>query len=169
MSTVASQEYLKNAVLTASREQLHLMLYDGAIRFALKGREAIEAGKVEESYNHLTRAQKIVIEMQNGLNFKVDPALCERMSALYTFVYRKLVDASVNKDVSAVDDALRILRHQRETWVLLMERIREEAQPVSFLDPAGKAPVRQPPSRTPPSCLPVDSSPPLASSLNIEG
>ncbi|MBU0638855.1 MAG: flagellar protein FliS, partial [Planctomycetes bacterium] len=48
--------------------------------------------------------------------------------------YRRLVDANMQRDEDAVDDALRILRHQRETWALLIEKIaKEQAAPVSAL------------------------------------
>ncbi len=119
-------EYLRNQILTASPEQLQMMLYDGAIRFSRQGREAIERKDVEGSYNALTRAQRIVLEMLNGLNHDVNPELCARMAALYTFVYRRLVEAGVQKDIKAVDDALRILEYQRETWRMLMEKLSQQ-------------------------------------------
>ena len=171
MNTAASQEYLKNAVMTATPEQLHLMLCDGAIRFALKGREAIDAGKIEETYNHLTRAQKIVVEMQNGLNFDVNRELCERMSALYTFIYRKLVDANINKDVSAVDEALKILHHQRETWVLLMEKIQKEAPTPTSSPSAGayREPQSPPTPVSPSRATSSDPQRPQEPSFNVEG
>ena len=122
MSTTAPNSYLHDAVMTASSEQLQLMLYDGAIRFALQGRDALEAGQYETSYEKLSRAQAIVIEMESGLRKEVNPELCERMAAIYAFIYRKLVDASVTKDTTNLDDALKVLRLERETWVLLTEK-----------------------------------------------
>jgi len=118
-----SHEYLKNAVMTASQEQLHLMLLDGAIRFATQGRAGLEAGDMEAMFNGLDRAQKIVLELSSGLRRDVNPPLANRMAALYDFIFRRLVDANMKRDVPAVDDALRILRHQRETWVLLMDKL----------------------------------------------
>ena len=58
-TTLASQEYLKNTVMTASPEQLQLMLYDGAIRFATRGRDALSRKDYEGAYNSLERAQRI--------------------------------------------------------------------------------------------------------------
>jgi flagellin-specific chaperone FliS len=40
MTQDASGEYLRNAVMTASPEQLQMMLYDGATRFARQARDA---------------------------------------------------------------------------------------------------------------------------------
>lgn len=131
MTTTAPNAYLRNAVMTATPEQLQLMLYDGAIRFATQGRDALEVKNYEVSFERLNRAQKIVLEMQSGLNHDVNPSLCAQMASLYDFVYRKLVDACIEHDVTAVDDALKILHHQRETWVMLIDRLTQEARGAS--------------------------------------
>ncbi len=60
--------------------------------------------------------------MESGLRREVNPELCERMAAMYAFIYRKLVDASVTKDTTNLDDALKVLRLERETWALLLEK-----------------------------------------------
>jgi len=123
MTASAPNSYLRDAVLTATPEQLQLMLYDGAIRFALQGRDALAAKDYETSYEKLSRAQAIVLEMERGLRPDVNPELCERMAALYGFIYRKLVEGSVQKDPPAIDDAVKVLRMERETWALVVEKV----------------------------------------------
>ncbi len=134
MSTLDANQYVRNAVMQAGPEQLQLMLFDGAIRFALKGREAIENKDYEKSYESLSRAQKILVEMEAGLRREANPELCDQMAALYNFVYRKLVSACVKRETSHIDDALKILRHQRETWGMLLEKVAKE---VHGRDPHG--------------------------------
>lgn len=148
MSAGNSNEYLRNQVLTASPEQLQMMLYDGAIRYARQGREAIEGRDIEGAFNLLTRAQRIVLEMLNGLRPEVNRDLCSKMAGLYNFVYRKLVDASINRDPHAVDEALGILEYQRETWAMLMAKLAKERGEVT----------------TPPTGEPSE-----AESLSVEG
>ncbi|HEY3243377.1 MAG TPA: flagellar export chaperone FliS [Phycisphaerae bacterium] len=126
MSHPAPNTYLQQAVLSATPEQLQLMLYDGAIRFALQGRDALLAKQWEAVYEKFSRAQKIILEMQAGLRRDHNAELCDQMAAIYGFLYRKLVDAAVKRDVQAVDDALQVLRYQRETWVMLMQRVSAE-------------------------------------------
>ena len=111
------------------------MLFDGAIRFASQARDAIGRGAVEQSYDLLTRAQNIVREMENGLRPKVSPELCAQMASLYRFVFSKLVDANVHKDLQALEDALQVLRHQRETWAILLDKIQNIQAHTD--DPAG--------------------------------
>lgn len=127
MTSTAPDAYLRNAVMTATPEQLHLMLYDGAIRFATQGRDAILARDYERTFDRLSRAQKIMLEMQSALRPEYNAELCAQMSSLYDFVYSRLLDATIKHDVQSVDDALHILRHQRETWVMLMDKLKEEA------------------------------------------
>ena len=116
-----SGEYLKSAVLTATPEQLHLMLYDGAIRFARQAREAMGRSDWETSCEKLLRAQRIVAEMETGLRPEINPTLCEQMASLYGFIHRRLVHANMKRDTAAIDEALRILEHQRETWRMVVE------------------------------------------------
>ena len=127
MTQDASGEYLRNTVMTATPEQLQMMLYDAAIRFARQGREALERNDFETGCEKLLRAQRIVVELQNGLRHEVNPTLCEQLSGLYTFVYNRLIDANLNHRVGPIDEALQILEHQRETWRLLMQKLQEAA------------------------------------------
>lgn len=131
MAGESSNEYLKNAVMTAPPEQLQLMLYDGAIRFAGQARTAMEQKQYDASCELLLKAQRIVLELQNGLRPEVNPSLCGQMAALYQFIYRRLVDANMQRDAAAIDDALRILGHQRETWDLLIQKLREGSAAVT--------------------------------------
>ncbi len=142
MNTPAPNSYLRDAILTATPEQLQLMLYDGAIRFARQGRDALVAKDYETSFEKLARAQAVLSEMEQGLRPEVNRDLCERMASIYGFLYRKLVDASVNRNPQAIDDALKVLYIERDTWVMLINKInqaRAETTPVSTPLPTGQA------------------------------
>jgi flagellar secretion chaperone FliS len=122
----ATNEYLRNAVMTASPEQLQLMLYDGAIRFTKQAIEGVRQQKWEDAFNGFNRAQKIILELINALNYDVDRQLCTQMASLYHFIYRKLIEANVDRNLVVAEEALGLLQYQRETWVLLIEKLREE-------------------------------------------
>lgn len=123
MNPNAANEYLKAKVLTATPEQLQMMLFDGAITFAEKAKAAMGEKKFEESYTNLAKAEKILMELQCGLRPKVAPELCKNLAAIYTFCYRKLVEANTTRNVAAVDEALNLLKYQRETWAMLMRQL----------------------------------------------
>lgn len=123
----ANNPYLRTKIMTAGPEELRLMLYEGAIRFCRQAREALPKQDFEGSYNGLMRAQKIVLELSTSLNHKIQPDLCDRLSALYTYIYRRLVDASTMRDLAAVDEAIRLLEFEKETWQLLMKQIADSS------------------------------------------
>jgi flagellar secretion chaperone FliS len=123
MNQQAAQNYLKTKVFTATPEQLQLMLYDGAIRFTEQARIALEKKDYEGSYNGISRAQRIIAELTSSLKHDVAPDLCKQLAALYNFVYRRLVEANIDHQLPPLDDALGILRYQRETWVMLLDKL----------------------------------------------
>src|SRR5207237_736904 len=123
MNQQAAQNYLKTKVFTATPEQLQLMLYDGAIRFGAQAKAALGQRNFEQSYEMISRVQKIITEMSSSLKHKVAPEVCGKMAALYNYVYRKLVEANIEHKVEAMDEALNILRYQRETWVMLLAQL----------------------------------------------
>ena len=123
MGNAQTQNYLKTRVFTATPEQLQLMLYDGAIRFGEQARVVLEQGKFDQSFELLSKTQKIIAELTASLKHDVSPDLCGRLAALYNFVYRKLIEANIEHKVSSLDEALEILRYQRETWAMLLEQL----------------------------------------------
>lgn len=134
-ATQAKQQYLRNTVMSATSEQLHLMLLDGAIRFATRSREALSAREYEAMFNALDRAQRIVLELTAGLNREANPPLVAQMLALYEYIYAQLVKGSLNRDAQAIDDALKILRSQRETWQIIVDKTQRELPSRQHLPP----------------------------------
>lgn len=125
-SSSNSQAYLETKVMTAAPEQLQLMLYDGAIRFCEQAKGAIDSQDIENSYLLITKAEKIVMELQSSMRDDMAPETCANMRRLYLFCYDRLVTANLKKEVGALDEAIEVLKNIRETWVLLMEKLKEE-------------------------------------------
>jgi len=125
MNPQGAANYLRTKILTATTEQLQLMLFDGAIRFAEQGKAALLKNDFQASHAALTRAQRIVIELTSSLKHDIYPELCGKLAALYNFAHRNLVEANVHHQTEPVDEALKVIRYQRETWVLLMQQLQE--------------------------------------------
>jgi flagellar protein FliS len=119
----AAQNYLRTRVMTATPEQLQMMLFDGAIRFGEQARAALEEKKWEVSYNMISRMQKILTELNCALKPDIFPELCGKLASLYNYAFRKLVEANTKHRVDALDEALRVMRFQRETWALLLDQL----------------------------------------------
>ncbi len=115
------KEYLKTKIQTASKEQLVLMLMDGAIRFSEHGRKAIEEKDFESKQKNLVRAQDIVIELVNGLDHEKGGDIATNLARLYTYAIKRLVDANMKNDPEGIDEVQHIFRNLREAWAVAME------------------------------------------------
>lgn len=132
MTQAASQqsrpvnEYLRTKVLTASPEELRLLLLDGALKFGRQGRDGIARKDYEASYEGITQCRNIVFELLTTIRDEPDAELAKNARALYAFLYRQLIDAGHRRDTAALDKVLELLAYERETWVLVMEKLGAE-------------------------------------------
>lgn len=135
--------YLRTKVLTAPPEQLRLFLLDGAVKFAIQGLEALKAKNWEGVYTGYTQARNIVLELTNSIKADVDPVLAQRMQGLYTFIYMQLVESGFEKDIAKGEKAVELLEYERETWMLLLDKLAAERAGITTNAPA--APERAAP------------------------
>jgi flagellar secretion chaperone FliS len=119
--------YLRTQIMTASPQQLRLMLYGGAIKFCRQALQFLDARDYEGSYNALMRAQKIVLELSTSLNREAAPDLCDKLGALYTYIYRLLIDANMHRAPAPIHEAIELLEYEQKTWQMLMRKLAEEA------------------------------------------
>jgi len=126
MNPKAAQSYLKTKVLTATPEQLQMMLFDAGIRSCEQARIALQNKDYEKSFQSLSKAQAIVNQLLCALNNDVAPDLCKKLRSLYTFAYRRLVDANLNHRIEPLEEAMNVLKYQRETWAMLMQQLAQK-------------------------------------------
>lgn len=143
MSQDTTNPYVRTQIMTARPEQLRLLLYEGAIKFCRQAKDTLDKQDFEASYNSITRAEKIVLELSTSLNEQAAPDLCAKLNALYTYIYRLLVDANVNHKAETIDEAIGLLEYEKQTWQLLMKRLTEDGKSTSSLDAADIAGAQQ--------------------------
>ena len=115
MSANAYQAYQSNAISTSSPQKLTLMLYNGAIKFCMQGKEAIEAKNPQEAHRLIMRAQDIIQELQITLDTKYP--IAEELDRIYDFILYQLTEANMAKSTEHLDIALDFIREIRDTWV----------------------------------------------------
>lgn len=106
------KQYTRAKVDAASPEDTLLLLVREAVRSA-------EAARLDQDQasrkRQLCRSMRIVSELSSSLNLDYGGEMAFNMLRLYTFINRRLADALAGQD-AGLPDALRILRHVRETW-----------------------------------------------------
>jgi flagellar secretion chaperone FliS len=126
MNPQAAQKYFRTKVLTATAEQLQMMLFDGAVRNCDQARAALESKNYQISHQALCNAQAIVNQLIATLKPGVNEDLCKNLRSLYVYAYKKLVDANLHHKVESLDEALKVLKYQRQTWMLLLEQLAKQ-------------------------------------------
>jgi len=119
----AYQQYQQNSIMTASPEELTLMLYNGAIKFIKQAEIFIEQKDMEKVHNSILRAQDIIAELNTTLNMSYE--ISENLRNLYTFILDRLRDANISKDKNILQEVVPIVEDLRDTWKLAMQEAKK--------------------------------------------
>ena len=137
-----ANQYLANAVNSASPEQLMLMLYDGAIRFISLGIQAIENGLIDKRAYYINKTSAIVSEFAATLDHDMNPQLAEDLDALYAYMLNRMLEANLKNDPAPLIEVKQMLSGLRATWAQAIEinkQEQREAAGVAAPEPPGGA------------------------------
>jgi flagellar secretion chaperone FliS len=111
----APNVYRESAVLTATPQQLVVMLYDGANRFLVQSAVAMREGRPGVAGQKLRRAEAIIDELLTTLDLSVGE-IAERLQALYVFFKQHLTAARLEQSADKVEEVARLMRELRSAW-----------------------------------------------------
>ena len=118
----ARQNYLQAEVQTATPQKLQLMLIEAAIKNVHRTKKAWGEERFEAGFDSLTLAQDIVAEILSSVDKEGSPELASKIASIYVFIFRCLSEGGMTHDQQKLDDALRVLNSERETWRLVCEK-----------------------------------------------
>jgi flagellar protein FliS len=119
-------KYKKTSVLSASREQILLMLYEAAIKFTKLAIQAIEEKKIAERGQNIIRALDIIIELQATLDHKVGGDLAKQLEQLYVFMIDQYTKANLKGEIEPLKSNLKVLENLYEGWKVAIEKVKKE-------------------------------------------
>lgn len=107
--------YKNNSVNYASKDQLLLMLVDGAVKFAKISRQAMIDKDVKKAHTNLMKTQEIFIELMVSLDMN-QAEWTKDLMQIYAYIKDKLVEANMKKDVKIMDEILPLIEEVRDLW-----------------------------------------------------
>lgn len=107
--------YKNNSVNYASKEQLLLMLVEGAVKFSKISRQAIVDKNMVKANENLKKTQEIFLELIVTLDTSKAPWM-EQVRALYIFIREKLVEVNIKKDVKQLDEIIPLIEGVNKMW-----------------------------------------------------
>jgi flagellar secretion chaperone FliS len=111
----APNAYRESAILTATPEQLVVMLYDGANRFLTQSAIAMRDSRPALAGEKLRRAEAIIDELLATLDMSVGQ-IAEQLQALYLFFKEHLSAARLEQSADKVEEVARLMRELRSAW-----------------------------------------------------
>jgi flagellar protein FliS len=102
------------------RIQVVSMLYDGAINFTRIAKKKMETGDSTGKSLYIRKTSAIVKEMSNSINMD-GGEIAQNLRKLYDYVLTSLLKADTQNDLSALDDAEKVIEILRNAWSEMQE------------------------------------------------
>lgn len=120
----AYNQYKENSVHTATPEEQTLMLYNGLVKYLMQAQMAVNGNKIEKAGTCIIKAQDIISEFRCSLDMKYD--ISHQLEQLYDYMYRRLVDANIKKDIGIIEEILGFAKELRDTWEKAIKIARQQ-------------------------------------------
>lgn len=108
---------VESAVMSASQQQLVTMLFDGVLSALIRARLFMQDNNQQGKGVSLSKAINII---ENGLRVSLDEEskdeLTQNLIALYSYMVRRLLQANLRNDVSAVEEVETLMRNIADAW-----------------------------------------------------
>ncbi|MFN0651451.1 flagellar export chaperone FliS [Escherichia coli] len=108
---------VESAVMSASQQQLVTMLFDGVLSALVRARLFMQDNNQQGKGVSLSKAINII---ENGLRVSLDEEskdeLTQNLIALYSYMVRRLLQANLRNDVSAVEEVEAFMRNIADAW-----------------------------------------------------
>ena len=133
--------YKQTVYSTTNKEQIVLMLYDGALNHLNIAQQKIESGDIMTKATHLSKATMIISELSSVLDMEKGGEISSNLRRLYDYVLNQLLQANMNNDVQSIKNAVRVVGILREAWKEMMAQLTQpsQAQVQSELQPHAQA------------------------------
>ena len=116
--------YRSVQVQTAGREQLLLLVFDGAIERLQAAARALGAGDCAGARPPAWRAQALVVELLQTLDTERGGPLAADLTRLYGWWIQQIAHAVLHKDPAPLAAVAEQMRGQREAWAAAAARLR---------------------------------------------
>ena len=108
--------YTRTQILTASPVKLRGLLLQRAIQEARGLRQSVETGDGEQILAHGNILRRLVLALMSGVAEDVDLELLQHLQGITVYLYRKIGEASGQRDCTAADEVVALLEFEKETW-----------------------------------------------------
>ncbi len=105
----AHAAYQSVQVTTTDRGRLLLMMYEGAIKFLKQAKSGLETDDMAKFCRFLSKAQAIIAELMNTLDFEKGGTIARDLDRLYDFMLFYLTEANLYRDPKRISKVISLI------------------------------------------------------------
>lgn len=108
--------YKNNSVNYASKEQLLLMLLDGAVKFSKRALKAMDEQNVSLVHENLLKTQNIFNELIVTLDVNAGGEWAINLRSVYAFIVQSLTKINFSKSKEEMEKLIPVIKEVRDLW-----------------------------------------------------
>lgn len=108
--------YHETNIMTADPMRLVILCYEGAIDSLKRAKERFAAKDFESKARAITKANDIINELMQSLDFDRGGEVAKSLGAMYSYMLRCILEGDLKKDLSRLDETIRILETLKSAW-----------------------------------------------------
>ena len=116
-------KYKQTSVTTASKGQVLLMLYEGAIKFCRQAIEATKANRRADKGIYILKVQDILNELSLTLDHNVGGDISKELEKLYNFMVMQITEANIKNDPKPLEVTLKLLETLYDGWKGAVDKV----------------------------------------------
>lgn len=117
---------LEAEISVADPHRLTQMMFEGLIDRLAQAKGAIERKDFEAKAEKISKAVGIINGLQATIKKEHNPEIADRLYDLYEHMKYKLVDASTNLSIQAIDEVIALVQPIKEAWDNIPNDIKEK-------------------------------------------
>ncbi|WP_143316412.1 flagellar export chaperone FliS [Clostridium sp. HBUAS56017] len=119
--------YKNNSVNYASKDQLLLMILDGAVKFSKRAELALLENNIKKTHESLIKTQDIFVELMASLDVDAGD-WAKQLFKVYRFINEKLVEVNIKKDINLLREIIPLIQEIRDLWYEVYEKAKASGQ-----------------------------------------
>ena len=133
-------DYQAADTLGRSSVELVVKIYDGAISHLKRAADAYEKQEMQNGYELIEKAKRFIVHLYTTLDEEKGQEIARNLSQLYAYVIENLNIVQATKDLSLINDSVKILNNVREGWVQLAKQVRQSEIDEGVVDSESEPP-----------------------------
>jgi len=116
MNVKGINAYRQSNVITADPKRLVILCYETVISNLKMAQESYISKDYETKAKCIQKAQDIICELTNALDFEHGGEVAKNLSSLYNFLNRHILEADLKNDIKAIDEAIVMIAELKSAW-----------------------------------------------------